>query len=291
MGISKKSQLVPLLAFITMFLIVVSRVSSSIADANSLHFSFSQFSQNPKDLILQGDATTDSDGNLQLTRVSSDGSPQGSSVGRALFYAPVHIWEKSAVVASFDATFTFLIKSPDRDPADGITFFIANTDTSIPSGSGGRLLGLFPDANIIKNSTNLDFNAAYNADTIVAVELDSYPNTDIGDPSYPHIGIDIKSIRSKSTARWNMQTGKVGTAHISYNSVAKRLSAVVSYSGTSSTTVSYDVDLNNVLPEWVRVGLSATTGLYKETNTILSWSFTSKLKTNQLQDLRIASVV
>nr|P81637.1 RecName: Full=Lectin alpha chain; Contains: RecName: Full=Lectin beta chain; Contains: RecName: Full=Lectin gamma-1 chain; Contains: RecName: Full=Lectin gamma-2 chain [Dioclea guianensis] len=122
------------------------------------------------------------------------------------------------------------------------------------------------------------------ADTIVAVELDSYPNTDIGDPSYPHIGIDIKSIRSKSTARWNMQTGKVGTAHISYNSVAKRLSAVVSYTGSSSTTVSYDVDLNNVLPEWVRVGLSATTGLYKETNTILSWSFTSKLKTNSIAD-------
>nr|P58909.1 RecName: Full=Lectin alpha chain; Contains: RecName: Full=Lectin beta chain; Contains: RecName: Full=Lectin gamma chain [Macropsychanthus violaceus] len=27
------------------------------------------------------------------------------------------------------------------------------------------------------------------ADTIVAVELDSYPNTDIGDPNYPHISI------------------------------------------------------------------------------------------------------
>nr|1MVQ_A Chain A, lectin, isoform 1 [Cratylia mollis] len=122
------------------------------------------------------------------------------------------------------------------------------------------------------------------ADTIVAVELDTYPNTDIGDPSYQHIGINIKSIRSKATTRWDVQNGKVGTAHISYNSVAKRLSAVVSYPGGSSATVSYDVDLNNILPEWVRVGLSASTGLYKETNTILSWSFTSKLKSNSTAD-------
>nr|AAB28242.1 concanavalin A-like lectin [Canavalia virosa, seeds, Peptide, 237 aa] [Canavalia cathartica]prf//2009393A lectin [Canavalia cathartica] len=122
------------------------------------------------------------------------------------------------------------------------------------------------------------------ADTIVAVELDTYPNTDIGDPSYPHIGIDIKSVRSKKTAKWNMQNGKVGTAHIIYNSVGKRLSAVVSYPNGDSATVSYDVDLDNVLPEWVRVGLSASTGLYKETNTILSWSFTSKLKSNSTHE-------
>nr|P58906.2 RecName: Full=Lectin CaBo; AltName: Full=Lectin Cbo; Flags: Precursor [Canavalia bonariensis] len=281
MAISKKSSLyLPIFTFITMLLMVVNKVSSSTADANALHFTFNQFSKDQKDLILQGDATTGTDGNLELTRVSSNGSPQGNSVGRALFYAPVHIWESSAVVASFDATFKFLIKSPDSEPADGITFFIANIDSSIPSGSGGRLLGLFPDANIIKNSTTIDFNAAYNADTIVAVELDTYPNTDIGDPNYPHIGIDIKSIRSKKTTRWNIQNGKVGTAHINYNSVGKRLSAIVSYPNSDSATVSYDVDLDNVLPEWVRVGLSATTGLYKETNTILSWSFTSKLKSN-----------
>nr|CAA25787.1 conA precursor [Canavalia ensiformis]prf//1102245B concanavalin A precursor [Canavalia sp.] len=290
MAISKKSSLfLPIFTFITMFLMVVNKVSSSTHETNALHFMFNQFSKDQKDLILQGDATTGTEGNLRLTRVSSNGSPQGSSVGRALFYAPVHIWESSAVVASFEATFTFLIKSPDSHPADGIAFFISNIDSSIPSGSTGRLLGLFPDANVIRNSTTIDFNAAYNADTIVAVELDTYPNTDIGDPSYPHIGIDIKSVRSKKTAKWNMQNGKVGTAHIIYNSVDKRLSAVVSYPNADSATVSYDVDLDNVLPEWVRVGLSASTGLYKETNTILSWSFTSKLKSNEIPD--IATVV
>nr|pir lectin BMA - Bowringia mildbraedii [Leucomphalos mildbraedii] len=112
---------------------------------------------------------------------------------------------------------------------------------------------------------------------VVAVEFDTYPNTDIGDPNYRHIGIDVNSIRSKAASKWDWQNGKTATAHISYNSASKRLSVVSSYPNSSPVVVSFDVELNNVGPPDVRVGFSATTGQYTQTNNILAWSFRSSL--------------
>ncbi|XP_027365786.1 LOW QUALITY PROTEIN: mannose/glucose-specific lectin Cramoll-like [Abrus precatorius] len=291
MAISNKPHsIIPLLAFTTMFLMLLNTVHS----ANSLSFTFDQFVPNPQDLILQGDAKTTKV--LELTKLDASGGPVSDSVGRALYYAPVHLWDSSAVEASFRTTFTFTISS--TNPGDGLAFFIAPVDTSIPPNSHGKLLGLFPNTNVLKNSTSynkVDFKASSNQ--VVAVEFDSYVNLnpDIGDPNYKHIGIDVNSIRSKTTARWNWQNGKVATAHISYNSVAKRLSVVTTYPGSAPVELSHEIELNTVLPDWVRVGLSASTGQAKESNTVLSWSFTSGLVLGDTvqneENMLIASVV
>ncbi|XP_014512565.1 flt3 receptor-interacting lectin-like [Vigna radiata var. radiata] len=278
------SFLIAVFAFVTMLLMFPNKVKS----AQSLSFSFSRFGPDHKDLIFQGDAIS-TNNVLQLTKLDSAGNPLSGSVGRVLYSAPLHLWENSAVVSSFETSFTFQISTPyTSPPADGVAFFLAPYDTVIPSNSGGSLLGLFSNLNALRNSstsqnqTILDFKAVSNK--VVAVEFDTYPNENIGDPAYKHIGIDVNSIRSKTTARWNWQNGKTATAHISYNSASKRLTVSTFYPGSNPVTLSYDVELHTVLSEWVRVGFSASSGEQKERNTILSWSFTSSLKNNEVKD-------
>ncbi|KAL4365611.1 hypothetical protein HN51_026058 [Arachis hypogaea] len=237
---------------------------------SSVSFTFNKFEPNQEDLILQGDSSISNKNVLHLTNVDQNGLPQNGSVGRALYSAPIHIFSKSALASSFETTFTFKVsQNGSNAPGDGFAFFIAPTDTTIPPNSGGKFLGLFDGPGIT-------------TDTIVAVEFDTYVNRDIEDPDFIHIGIDINSIKSSVTNRWIVQSGVVATAKISYNSVSKTLSVICSYPNAAPVTLTHNVDLNNVLPEWVRVGFSGSTGQYAQANDILSWSFRSTLTTNNI---------
>ncbi|TKY51608.1 Agglutinin-2 protein [Spatholobus suberectus] len=132
---SKPISLFPLLAFTTVFLMLLNRVNS----ADSLSFSFDHFAAGEEDLILQGDAITGSGDNvLQLTKLDDDGNPERSSVGRVLYYDPVHLWKSSELVSGFETTFTFKISSSDPTPGDGLAFFIASPNTTIPPDSAGK---------------------------------------------------------------------------------------------------------------------------------------------------------
>nr|Q9ZTA9.1 RecName: Full=Flt3 receptor-interacting lectin; Contains: RecName: Full=Lectin alpha chain; Contains: RecName: Full=Lectin beta chain; Contains: RecName: Full=Lectin alpha-1 chain; Flags: Precursor [Lablab purpureus]AAD10734.1 mannose lectin [Lablab purpureus] len=253
---------------------------SKVKSAQSLSFSFTKFDPNQEDLIFQGHATS-TNNVLQVTKLDSAGNPVSSSAGRVLYSAPLRLWEDSAVLTSFDTIINFEISTPYTSRiADGLAFFIAPPD-SVISYHGG-FLGLFPNANTLNNSSTSENQTTTKAasSNVVAVEFDTYLNPDYGDPNYIHIGIDVNSIRSKVTAKWDWQNGKIATAHISYNSVSKRLSVTSYYAGSKPATLSYDIELHTVLPEWVRVGLSASTGQDKERNTVHSWSFTSSLWTN-----------
>ncbi|CAJ1977061.1 unnamed protein product [Sphenostylis stenocarpa] len=290
---NKPSFLIPFLAFVTMLFMFPNTVKS----AQSVSFTFTKFDSDQKDLIFQGHAISSSNV-IQLTKLDSNGNPVSTSVGRVLYSAPVRLWESNTVVSTFDTTFTFKISTPYTTPADGFTFFLAPNDTAIPPYSAGKLLGLFSNLNALRNSTTsnqttVDFKAVSN--NVVAVEFDTYPNDNIGDPRYKHIGIDVNSIRSKATVAWDWQNGKAATAHISYNSASKRLSVTTFYPGSKAVTLSHDVELTTVLPQWIRVGFSASTGAERQRNTLLSWSFSSSLKNNVMEeekeDMNIASVV
>ncbi|KAJ1385951.1 Legume lectin, alpha chain, conserved site [Sesbania bispinosa] len=209
--------------------------------SDSLAFHFANFGPDIKDIIFQGDAIQSS-GTLQLTKLDESGHPTIFSSGRALYSAPIHLWEKSTGrLASFFTTFTFVIK-PVKD-----------------------------------------------SDEVVAVEFDTYTN-DEWDPNpgtiYPHIGIDVNSIKSVTTTGWHIRdvpVGSVASVQINYDSISKILSAGLSYPNstakTMDSTLSYVIDLSGVLPEWVRVGFSSgTIGLAIETNNVLSWCFTSSLE-------------
>ncbi|TKY53507.1 Lectin-related protein [Spatholobus suberectus] len=241
-----------------------------LTNANSLEtlsFSLTKFNPDQPNLILQGDALVTSKGKLQLTDVDEHDTPASDSLGRALYAAPVHIWDsRTGNVASFTTSFSFVIDAPNRtQSAEGLAFFLAPTNSQ-PQKPGG-LLGLFSSQSFSKSSQ------------VVAVEFDTFFNEE-WDPQNRHVGIDVNSIRSIKTTSWTLANGQVLRALITYDASTKLLVAsLITPSRKTSYIVADVVDLKNVLPEYVRVGFSATTGSggFTERHDVLNWSFESSL--------------
>ncbi|MED6129955.1 hypothetical protein PIB30_113134, partial [Stylosanthes scabra] len=102
------------------------------------------------------------------------------------------------------------------------------------------------------------------------------------DPSTPHIGINVGSIKSVATVDWqaySIPSTALGYVSINYVSESKRLGVLLSYPEISNATTSLfaTVDLRSVLPEYVRVGFSAATGDVVETHDIYSFGFEAAL--------------
>ncbi|XP_073119942.1 agglutinin-2-like [Henckelia pumila] len=126
--------------------------------------------------------------------------------------------------------------------ADGLAFFIAPVSTTIPNGFSGGNLGIYG------TSTSL-----------FAVEYDIYANSE-WDSSYLHVGININSKTSSSVTRFEGSLDKVVTARIEYVSNTKTITVTTNYASKTST-LSYVHDLKDTLPQQVRVGISAATGV------------------------------
>ncbi|KAL9324524.1 hypothetical protein ACSQ67_009381 [Phaseolus vulgaris] len=143
---------------------------------------------------------------------------------------------------------------------------------------------------------NIDVpNNAGPADGLAFALFDTLYNKD-WDPRERHIGIDVNSINSIKTTPWDFVNGENAEVLITYDSSTKLLVASLVYpSKKTSFIVSDTVDLKSVLPEWVSVGFSATTGINKgnvETNDVLSWSFASKLSDGTTSEgLNLANLV
>lgn len=217
---------------------------------------------------MEGDAFSSSE-TLQLTRNGKDDNLT-YSVGRATYILPVHIWDATTGnLTDFTSHFSIEVKSIFlTNYGDGISFFITPVGSQIPANSSGGLLGLF--------SPNTTGSGSIESQ-LVAVEFDTYPNS--WDPVYTHIGININSIKSVAfTESADISSnGTVINAWVSYDSKTKNLS-VLAYSATGqSFSLSYAVDLREVLPEWATVGFSAATGASIELHSILSWEFYSSL--------------
>lgn len=239
--------------------------------ASSLSFSFSPFNQNNLGLIeFQGDAFFNQV--IQLTKNQLDGSIT-ESTGRAVYSEPLLLWDSdTGQVTDFTTHFMFIINAFNNTPyGDGLTFFLSPYPSILPNNSSGSSLGLF--------STNLAFNMSMNK--LVAVEFDTFMND--WDPSADHVGINVNSIHSVATEKWNtsIKDGRVANAWVSYRASTKNLSVFLTYkenpmfSGNSS--LSYVVDLKKILPERVSVGFSAATGHVTEIHNLLSWEFSSSL--------------
>ncbi|CAI8603984.1 unnamed protein product [Vicia faba] len=232
----------------------------------ALSFNFTKLTPGDSSITLQGDAQILSNGVLALT--NSTPLPPGitfPTTGRALYTTPVPLWDSvTGLAASFVTSFSFVITRPEgRAPTDGLVFFIAPTDTVIPNNSNSQFLGVV-DSRISINR-------------FVGVEFDLYANS--FDPNMRHIGIDINSLISTKTVRlrWSRLNGSLTKVTIIYDSPSNTLTAVVTYENGQIITISQEVDLKTVLPNTVRIGLSATsiTALAFD---IHSWSFTSNLE-------------
>ncbi|TKY61017.1 Lectin-related protein [Spatholobus suberectus] len=231
-------------------------------------FTMNRFVPNQQDLIFQGDAQVSPTGVLELTQ-KVNGEPVSDSIGRVLYSAPFHIWDRRTNRStSFLTEFTFVVKSPTNLTADGMAFFIAPPDSQIPPGSGGGLLGLFSDA------------SEDNCRSTVAVEFDTYFNEEWDPPGLHHIGINVNSIHSQRTEPWRMNNGEIVHAVVIY--LAENLNILyyllLDPNDPQQTTHANVrlIDLKRVVPEWVRFGFSATVGRvpdHLESHDLLSWSF------------------
>jgi len=115
----------------------------------------------------------------------------------------------------FDTTFQFLLTDLAFIGADGFAFVIQNADQS-PSGSGGpSALGF--------NAASLGYGGIPNS---LAIEFDTWPNFDLGDPNDNHISIhtagafgntpDEAFSLGSTTPIPYMKDGNVHTARIAY---------------------------------------------------------------------------
>ncbi|KAL1343640.1 hypothetical protein HN51_029995 [Arachis hypogaea] len=256
-------QTLSLFSSIAIFLALLNLATSQ----DSLSFSFNNFEQEAeKNLILQGDAHIDPNV-LQLTRTDS----QEISVGRALYLAQVHLSDKSTNrLANLQIQFSFSLKSRGSShPADGLAVFLAPADTTIPPGSNGGLLGLFEPDNALNASAN----------KVIAVEFDTFfdRSSNSWDPSYTHIGIDVNSIKSAKTVRWDRRDDQILNVLVTYTASSRTLAVSANYPDGKKYELSHEVDLAKELSEYVRVGFSAATGQQFQSHTLHSWSFTSVL--------------
>jgi hypothetical protein len=250
--------------------------SRQLYQSETFSFTIAQFDEENQNLALNGDASI-SGGILRLTKTDQYGKPVQNSVGRATHFTPIHIWDKaSGELADFSVGFSFIVNTNgSRLHGDGFTFFIGPVHFELPKNSSGGYLGLFNPETAHIPAQN----------PIIAIEFDSFTNGwDPAAPSqFPHIGIDVGSIDSVATVNWPIddisETNALAEVSVSYISATKKLSVFVDYpeSEREGISVSFVVDLRNVLPEWVRVGFSAATGELVETHDITNWSLDSAL--------------
>ncbi|XVE83034.1 hypothetical protein DITRI_Ditri16bG0054400 [Diplodiscus trichospermus] len=238
---------------------------------NPLSFNFTSFNPNMQNIDFEGDAFSSSDV-LQLTKNDAINNLTGS-VGRASYNQPVRLWDASnGSLTDFTTQFSFILRAVDpSEYGDGISFFIAPFESKIPANSSDGYLALF-NPNSTSNSSN---------NNIVAVEFDSFQNE--WDPSDDHVGININSIISVKNVTWasSIKNGSRANAWVTYNSTTTNLSVFLTYADnpvySGNSSLAYVVDLRDYLPEWVRIGFSASTGRQVEIHNILFWSFDSSL--------------
>ncbi|KAE8010471.1 hypothetical protein FH972_006839 [Carpinus fangiana] len=194
-------------------------------------------------------------------------------VGWAIYAKRVPLWDShTRKLTNFTTHFSFTINTQGLPHyASGLAFFLAPAGFEIPPNSSGGFLGLFNTTTIYSPRNQ-----------IVLVEFDSFSNPE-WDPPVEHVGINTNSIASAIYTPWNasLHSGDTIDVWITYNASTTNLSVSWKYQKTSNTwentSLFYEIDLSEILSEWVTVGFSATTSQYGERVQIQSWEFSSSL--------------
>ncbi|CAI8605963.1 unnamed protein product [Vicia faba] len=261
-------------------ILILSLLLFTLPKTNSLFFNITNFDDPTaaNNISYQGDGMS-TNGSIDLNKVS-----YLFRVGRAIYSQPLHLWDKNTkTLTSFTTSFTFTIdKVNDTTYGDGFVFYVAPLGYQIPPNSAGGVFGLF---NATTNS-----NALMNY--VVAVEFDTFVGAT--DPPMRHVGIDDNSLTSVAFGKFDIDNnlGKICYVLIDYSSDNKMLEVFWSFHGrivkgvgNGNSSLSYQIDLMQKLPEYVNIGFSASTGLSTESNVIHSWEFSSNLKSDSSEDV------
>jgi Legume lectin domain len=166
--------------------------------------------------------------------------------------------------ASFGSIFNFQFSNQKSGGADGIVFAI-QTVSNVAGGYGGGI-GYAG----IKNS--------------VGIEFDNWYNSEVGDPSDSHVGININgsvnSVAKKNIAP-NLDNGDVWSAWVDYNGATKQLEVRLSQGSERPEEVylSHAVDLATVLGSTdAFVGFTSGTGGAAANHDVFGFQFNNTFK-------------
>ncbi|KAJ9170460.1 hypothetical protein P3X46_018566 [Hevea brasiliensis] len=237
--------------------------------ANSVYFNVDRFGPETTNVLYRGDAMQ-SVGVVELNSKYT----YTCRVGWAVYAERVLLWDSNTgKLSDFTSHFSIIINTQGlAQYGHGLSFFLGPSGFEIPPNSAGGFLGLF-------NTSTMD-----SSNQIVMVEFDSYPNEEWDPkPLVEHVGINNSSLASAVYTPWNasFHSGDTADVRVTYNATTKNLSVFWTYLETSSpqenTSLFYIINLMEVLPEWVTIGFSASTGSNLERHQLLSWEFNSSL--------------
>lgn len=175
--------------------------------------------------------------------------------------------------STFSTSFQFrLTQAGGIDPADGLTFVLAQGTSGLGGAGGG--MGYFG----VPNS--------------VAIEFDTFDNGEAGGSN--HVGLDTNGSLSSLTVSSPygvsqcdfsggsylgdgcMSNGKLWSAFINYDGTTQKLNVSVQQEGMALISVisDYTIDIASILgAESAHVGFTAATGSGFENHDILNWKF------------------
>jgi large repetitive protein len=199
---------------------------------------------------FQLDASRDSS-DIRLTRDVAHIS--GTALSKNLIFL--------ASDGSFSTYFTFKMtkrKNPEDSGGDGLAF-ILQTD--------------------LKSKLGVGANIGYaGANSSLAIEFDTFPNTDLGDPKKDHIGVNINGDpRSAATALspFHLNDGRTYHVWAEFEGSSQTLEIRLADSATrpAKPILSLSLDPAPILGGAVHVGFSAATGAAHQEHTIQSLYF------------------
>ncbi|WCJ25848.1 Concanavalin A-like lectin protein kinase family protein [Euphorbia peplus] len=262
------------------FLLITAIMIASSDGSGVDEFSFNQ------QLHLDGDAQLNSNGLIKLSNDSEFG------MGHVFYTNPLQFKNSTGTVFSFSSTFIFAIVPPEYPKLGGHGFaFTISPSKTFPGALPAKYLGLF-------NSSN---NGNY-SNHIVAVEMDTFQNSDFEDINGNHVGIDINSLVSAVSHRagyydhqgkfiqLELKSGQNLQVWVEYDGVDNILNVTihpVSIQKPKHPLLSLVKDLSPYINEFMFVGFSSSNGRIIASHYILGWSF----KINgQAQELDLSSL-
>ncbi|KAI3983398.1 hypothetical protein MKX01_013465 [Papaver californicum] len=266
-----------LIIFISQLLLLVHGTTSK-SDSSSTVFDFGTLSLTS--LKLLGDAHLNN-GTISL---SLDLPVPNSGSGRVLYSKPVRFKQNQPAhnFMTFSSFFTFSVKILNPSSiGGGLAFVISSDDQTI--GDAGGFLGLLnnQDREKISGISSVTTTSSV-ASSFVAVEFDTLMNVEFDDINGNHVGLDLNDLVSTqvgdlSAIDIDIKSGDLINAWIEYDGESKVFNVSVSYSTLHPVDplLSFHLDLDQYVNDFMFVGFSASTQGSTEIHTIDWWSFSS----------------
>lgn len=216
-------------------------------------------------LKLLGDAHLNN-GSVRLTR---DLAVPNSGSGRVLYSKPVRFRQpETHLTASFSTFFSFSVMNLNPSSIGGGLAFILSPDDEMVGDSGGYI-GLL--------------NEKGDQNGVVAVEFDTLMDVEFKDINGNHVGLDLNSMISSQVADLEdiveLKGGDLINAWIEFDGETQSFNVSVSYSNLKpkEPLLSFNLDLNRYVNDFMFVGFSGSTQGSTEIHSIEWWSFSSSI--------------